>query len=96
MQAELRVDYLGLIHPEVAQFRLQPLAGGTSDTAGVSVDEETLFSEQLPEEMVFLLVGKWDEIAPGDAEKRASMAEFFGGAVTHLPQRDPLTLEPME
>jgi zinc protease len=46
-----------------------------------------------PEQMAILVVGEWDEIAPGDLEKRASMAEFFGGQVTHLPLRDPLTLE---
>jgi hypothetical protein len=40
-------------------------------------------------------VGDWEEIAPGDLEKRASMAEFFGGNVKHLPLRDPLTLEPL-
>lgn len=49
-----------------------------------------------PQDMAILVVGKWDEIAPGDLEGRAAMAEFFGGQVTHLPLRDPLTLEPME
>jgi zinc protease len=46
-----------------------------------------------PEEVVFLVVGKWDEIAPGDPDGRASMQAFFRGEVTHLPLRDPLTLE---
>lgn len=49
-----------------------------------------------PERMAILVVGDWDAIAPGDLEKRASMAEFFGGKVTHLPLRDPLTLAPLE
>ena len=49
-----------------------------------------------PEKLVFLIVGKWDEIAPGDPDKRASMKEFFGGKATELPLRDPLTLEPMK
>jgi predicted Zn-dependent peptidase len=49
-----------------------------------------------PEQLVFLIVGKWDEIKPGDADGRASMKEFFGGAATKLPLRDPLTLEPMQ
>jgi len=49
-----------------------------------------------PESMAILVVGDWDEIAPGDLEKRASMSDFFGGEVTHLPLRDPLTLEPLE
>ncbi|MFM9025801.1 MAG: M16 family metallopeptidase, partial [Planctomycetaceae bacterium] len=48
-----------------------------------------------PEKMAILVVGDWDAIAPGDLQKRASMAEFFGGKVTHLPLRDPLTLEPL-
>lgn len=48
-----------------------------------------------PEQLVFLIVGKWDEIKPGDADGRASMKEFFGGASTELPLRDPLTLKPM-
>ncbi len=48
-----------------------------------------------PEAMAILVVGDWDAIAPGDLEKRASMKEFFGGKVTHLPLRDPLTLEPL-
>jgi zinc protease len=48
-----------------------------------------------PAKMAILVVGDWEEIAPGDLEKRASMSEFFGGEVTHLPLRDPLTLEPL-
>jgi len=48
-----------------------------------------------PETMAILVVGDWDGIAPGDLDGRASMAEFFGGAVKHLPLRDPLTLEPL-
>jgi zinc protease len=48
-----------------------------------------------PKAMAILVVGDWDEIAPGDLEKRASMKEFFGGKVTHLPLRDPLSLEPL-
>jgi zinc protease len=48
-----------------------------------------------PEKMAILVVGDWENIAPGDLEKRASMNDFFGGKVTHLPLRDPLTLEPL-
>jgi len=47
-----------------------------------------------PQKMAILIVGDWDELAPGDLEKRASMKDFFGGEVTHLPLRDPLTLQP--
>jgi zinc protease len=48
-----------------------------------------------PEKMAILVVGDWDEIAKGDLQGRATMKEFFGGAVKHLPLRDPLTLEPL-
>jgi len=48
-----------------------------------------------PEKMAILVVGDWENIAPGDLEKRASMDDFFGGKVKHLPLRDPLTLEPL-
>ncbi len=46
-----------------------------------------------PDEMVFLVVGKWEDIAPGDTDQRADMSQL--GEVQHLPLRDPLTLEPM-
>jgi zinc protease len=48
-----------------------------------------------PEELVTLVVGKWEEIAPGDPQGRAKMEQFGGGKVVHLPLRDPLTLEPL-
>jgi zinc protease len=48
-----------------------------------------------PDKMAILVVGNWDEIAKGDLDKRATMDDFFGGAVKHLPLRDPLTLEPI-
>jgi zinc protease len=48
-----------------------------------------------PATMAILVVGDWDQIAKGDLEGRATMKEFFGGAVKHLPLRDPLTLEPL-
>lgn len=49
----------------------------------------------LADQMAMVVVGKWDEIASGDLEGRADMSDFFSGAVTHLPLRDPLTLRPM-
>lgn len=49
-----------------------------------------------PDGVTMLIVGRWDDVAPGDEDGRASMAEFFDGEVEHLPLRDPLTLEPME
>jgi predicted Zn-dependent peptidase len=47
-----------------------------------------------PDRLTMLVVGKWSDIAPGDAAGRASMKDLFGGQVTHLPPRDPLTLAP--
>ena len=48
-----------------------------------------------PDKVAIVIVGKWDEIAKGDMNGRANMQEFFNGDVTHLPLRDPLTLEVM-
>lgn len=48
-----------------------------------------------PDRMAIMIVGKWSEIAPGDPGGRASMKSIFDGRVTHLPVRDPLTLEPI-
>jgi predicted Zn-dependent peptidase len=48
-----------------------------------------------PDRLVMLVVGKWSDIEPGDPQGRAKMSQLFGGRVTHLPLRDPLTLEPM-
>lgn len=48
-----------------------------------------------PEQLAMLVVGKWADIEPGDANKRASMKEFHGGKVERLPVRDPLTLQPL-
>ncbi len=46
-----------------------------------------------PDTMAILVVGVWDEIQRGDLEGRATMDEFFGGNVTALPERDPMTLK---
>jgi zinc protease len=46
-----------------------------------------------PERMAIFVVGKWDDIYQGDPQGRASMQDFFKGDVTHIPLRDPLTLE---
>ena len=48
-----------------------------------------------PATMAILVVGDWDTIAKGDLQGRATMNEFFKGAVKHLPLRDPLTLQPL-
>ena len=49
-----------------------------------------------PDDIAILVVGKWDDISPGDLEGRADMSTFFGGTATHLTLRDPLTLEPVK
>jgi zinc protease len=49
-----------------------------------------------PEQLTMLVVGKWADIAPGDADRRASMKDFHGGKAEQLPLRDPLTLEPIQ
>lgn len=46
-----------------------------------------------PQMMAIVIVGDWESIAQGDVTGRASMKDFFGGNVMHLPLRDPLTLE---
>jgi predicted Zn-dependent peptidase len=53
-----------------------------------------------PSNMAMVVVGKWDEILPGDPTEqrethKARMDEFFGGSVTQMPLLDPMTLEPM-
>ena len=72
--------------------------GWRDRVAAVTADNVQRVSREYlkPEDLVFLVVGKWQEIAPGDADHRASMQDFFGGQVTHLPLRDPLTLEPLQ
>ena len=48
-----------------------------------------------PERLVMLVVGVFSDIEGGDPEGRAKIADLLGGRVTHLPERDPLTLEPV-
>jgi zinc protease len=48
------------------------------------------------DDMAVMVVGKWDEIAPGDATGRASMKDFWKGERTEIPLRDPLTMKPMD
>jgi predicted Zn-dependent peptidase len=48
-----------------------------------------------PTKMAIFIVGKWAPIAAGDVNGRATMKEFFGGEVNHLPLRDPLTDTPL-
>lgn len=80
-------DYIGRPHSYWESYRdsIRKIGGG---------DVQKVAKTYLhPDKMVFLIVGKWSEIEPGDANKRASMKEFYGGSVQHLPLRDPLTLQ---
>jgi len=49
-----------------------------------------------PDRVLMLVVGNWSDIQKGDADGRASMADFFEGRATQLPLRDPLTLKPVD
>lgn len=51
-----------------------------------------------PAKMAVFIVGKWEPIAKGDVNGRATMrhfTDFFGAEVNHLPLRDPLTDAPL-
>ena len=63
----------------------------------VTVEDVTAAARKYlrPDRMVMLVVGVWDDIGPGDPEGRAAMTDILNGEVTHLPARDPLTLEPV-
>lgn len=45
-----------------------------------------------PKNMAIMVVGNWSQIYEGN--ERASMKDFFNGDVTHIPMKDPVTLEP--
>ncbi|MCE9619308.1 MAG: insulinase family protein [Planctomycetes bacterium] len=48
-----------------------------------------------PNQMVLLVVGDWSTVGPGDSTGRAKMDDLLGGKVTHLPLRDPMTMQPI-
>ena len=82
-----------LEHKAGAALRKLPRRNSRKVTAK---DIQRVAQEYLhPDQLVFLIVGKWEDIEPGDADGRATMGEFNGGKSTELPLRDPLTLEPM-
>ena len=51
-------------------------------------------AELHPDRLVALVVGPWEQIAPGDPQGRAKVDGLGLGEVRHVPLRDPLTLEP--
>ncbi len=83
-------DYIGRPHAYWEKYR--------ENIRKVTVADVQRVARQYlkPDQVVFLVVGKWSEIEPGDADGKAKMKEFFGGQVRHLPLRDPLTLEPLK
>ena len=80
-------SYIGRSHDYWQNWRSQLEAVTPEDVQRVA--EKYLH----PDDVVFLIVGKWDDIAPGDPEDRANMRQFFNGEVTHIPLKDPLTLK---
>lgn len=47
-----------------------------------------------PAKMIFLLVGKWEDIQKGDPDRPAKIVDF--GTPVQIPLRDPLTLQPIQ
>lgn len=64
-------------------------------------DVQRVARERLdPSQMAMLVVGKWEEVLPGDPTEqrethKARMDQFFGGSMSELPLLDPMTLEPL-
>lgn len=50
----------------------------------------------LPEKLVYLVVGRWAELSQGKPEGESELERVTAHRVTHLPQRDPLTMEPRD
>jgi len=83
-------EYFGRPHDYWNTYRERIRAVGAKDVQRVA--EKYLH----PDRLVYLVVGKWEDIEPGDEDDRASMKQFHGGESTQLPLRDPLTLVPMK
>ena len=49
-----------------------------------------------PDQLVFLVVGRWHEIAHLDRNGGSSLERITGHEVHHLPARDPLTLRDLD
>ncbi|MEJ2086570.1 MAG: hypothetical protein P8Y44_12985 [Acidobacteriota bacterium] len=48
-----------------------------------------------PERLIYLVVGRWDEIGVEDTSNLSGLEEVVGFEVEQLPQRDPSTLAPI-
>lgn len=47
-----------------------------------------------PDRLLFLVVGRWQEVAPNSPEGQSNLEKVTRHRVQHLPTRDPLTLQP--
>ncbi len=50
----------------------------------------------LPDQLIYLVVGRWQEIAQNGPDGESRLEKITGHQVRHLPARDPLTLQPLE
>jgi predicted Zn-dependent peptidase len=64
----------------------------------VTVDEVRQAARRflLPDSLVYLVVGRWTELAAGEPQGKSELERVTGHRVTHLPWRDPLTMEPRD
>jgi zinc protease len=56
---------------------------------------ETARAYLQPDDFVVLVVGRWSEIAADALPGQSTLERLCGHRVTHLPARDPLTLQPV-
>lgn len=83
-------EYLGRPHEYWYRYRERIAAVTKEDILRVARERLN------PDQLVLLVVGKWDEIASGDADGKATMKDVLDGKVTVLPERDPVSLEPVK
>lgn len=50
----------------------------------------------LPDQLLYLVVGRWNEIARGAAKGQSGLEKVTRHRVRHLPPRDPITLRDLE
>ena len=64
---------------------------------GVTAEEVRRVAQKFlrPDDLVFLVVGRWDAVSGGAAPGKSALEQVSGHRVTHLPVRDPLTMEPL-
>jgi zinc protease len=82
-------DLLGRPHDYWLQYRDRISAVSAADVAAAAR------AELHPDRLVAVMVGPWEALAAGDPQGRAKLDALGLGEVTHLPLRDPLTLEPV-